>query len=257
MGHHNRGRIFNIVASAAAGTCECWTHAADFEVTATFPHDPTAYTQGFLTIGEKVFESTGEYGRSDVRRVDLQTGAVLARRALPASHFGEGLALFAGRLYQLTWKEGIVYVYEPDSLAHVDSIYVPGERWGLAAVGQHLFLSDGSDSLRVVNAETFATEHIVHVRYQGSPLRQLNELEYFRGAILANIYRTNWVAVIDPKTGDVTRMLDFTDLYPIRTPGAGVMNGIAVAPGGKELLLTGKFWPSVFRVRVHESVDLL
>jgi glutamine cyclotransferase len=249
--------MISIAALALLAACERQAGGTDFEVTATFPHDATAYTQGFLTSGDDVFESTGQYGRSDVRRVDLRTGTVLARRALPASHFGEGLALFAGQLYQLTWKEAVVYVYDPASLDLRDSLPLLGEGWGLTADDQHLFLSDGSDSLRVVDAKSFSSVRVLHVRYRGAPLRMLNELEYYRGAILANVYETNWVAVIDPETGEVTRMLDFADLYPRRPPGAEVMNGIAVAPDRDELLLTGKFWPIVFQVRLNAPSDSL
>jgi glutaminyl-peptide cyclotransferase len=224
-----------------------------YEVTARFPHDSSAYTQGLLYADGVLFESTGLNGRSDVRRVDLQSGRVLASRPLAADRFGEGLALLNGRLYQLTWKAGVAYTYDAATLAPRDSFNYPGEGWGLATDGTSLIMSDGSDSLRVVSPETFKVQRVVHVHYNGAPLYQLNELEYANGELLANVYQSNWVLRIDPVTGDVRETIDFADLYPDRPASAEVMNGIALAPDGKQLLLTGKFWPVMFEVRLRPS----
>jgi glutaminyl-peptide cyclotransferase len=224
---------------------------APFEVTARFPHDPAAYTQGLVWSDSVLFESTGQYGRSDVRRVDPRSGRVLASRALPPDRFGEGLALLGGRLYQLTWESGIAYTYDAATLAPGDSFPYPGEGWGLATDGTSLIMSDGSDSLRVLSPQTFQVQRVVHVRYQGAPLRQLNELEYVGGDLLANVYQSNWVLRIDPVSGEVREVLDFADLYPDRPASAEVMNGIAVSPDGRRLLLTGKLWPVLFEVRLR------
>lgn len=243
-----------LAAAAMAGVAACGRsdrstrHA--FESIARLPHDSTAYTQGLLWADSVLFESTGLYGHSDVRRVELRSGRVLARRALPPDRFGEGLALLHGRLYQLTWESGVAYTYDPTTLAPADSFKYAGEGWGLATDGTSLIMSDGSDSLRVLDPRTFAIQRVVHVRYNGSPLRQLNELEYVGGDLLANVYQTNWILRIDPRTGDVRELLDFADLYPSRSPTAEVMNGIAIAPDGRDLLLTGKMWPALFEVRM-------
>jgi glutamine cyclotransferase len=222
-------------------------------VTATFPHDPTAYTQGLFWADSVLFESTGLYGHSDVRRVDLRSGRVLASRPLPADRFGEGLALLRGRLFQLTWESGVAYTYDAATLAPGDSFHYEGQGWGLTTDGKSLIMSDGSDSLRVVSPETFKVERVVHVKYRGAPLKQLNELEYDRGDVLANVYQTNWVLRIDPTTGNVRELLDFADLYRDRSPKAEVMNGIALAPDGTQLLLTGKLWPTLFQVRLDSA----
>jgi glutaminyl-peptide cyclotransferase len=242
------------VVAVACGRADRGHHDA-FDVTATFPHDPTAYTQGLLWADSVLYESTGLYGHSDVRRVELRTGRVLASRPLAANRFGEGLALLHGRLYQLTWESGVAYTYDAATLAPGDSFQYAGQGWGLTTDGTSLFMSDGSDSLRVLAPNTFHVERVVHVRYNGAPLKDLNELEYFDGDILANVYQTNWVLRIDPATGNVRELLDFADLYPDRAPTAEVMNGIAIAPDGKQLLLTGKFWPTLFQVqlRAHAS----
>jgi glutamine cyclotransferase len=228
----------------------CERAATQFEITDRLPHDPTAYTQGLLWADSVLFESTGQYGRSDVRRVDLASGRVLASRTLPADRFGEGLALIKGRLYQLTWQSGVAYTYDAATLAPLDSFRYAGEGWGLATDGTLLIMSDGSDSLRMVSPLTFQVERVVHVHYQGAPLYKLNELEYANGDILANVYESNWVLRIDPATGDVREVLDFSDLYPDRSASAEVMNGIALSPDRKRLLLTGKFWPVLFQVRL-------
>jgi glutaminyl-peptide cyclotransferase len=236
----------SLVASACGGA-----DAGPYDVTARFPHDSTAYTQGLLWADSVLFESTGLYGHSDVRRVDLRSGRVLASRALAANRFGEGLALLKGTLYQLTWKEQIAYTYDAATLAPRDSFHYAGEGWGLATDGTSLIMSDGSDSLRVLSPATFAVQRVVKVRYRGAALYQLNELEYVGGEVIANIYQTNMLAWIDPNTGIVRQVIDFADLYRDRSFTAEVMNGVALAPDGKQLLLTGKFWPVMFQVRMH------
>jgi glutamine cyclotransferase len=171
---------------------------------------------------------------------------------LPDNRFGEGLALLGGKLYQLTWQSGVAYVYDKATLAKLDSVRYPGEGWGLATDGRSLIMSDGSDSLRIMSPD-FLVERVVHVRYQGSPLYKLNELEYFDGDILANVYETDWVARIELQTGNVKEVLDFAELYPDRPSTAEVMNGIAISPTRGELLLTGKHWPVLFQVRLSPT----
>jgi glutamine cyclotransferase len=248
-----RSRLLSLTAAwlgLVAAACGDGNASTVYEVTARFPHDSAAYTQGLLWADSGLFESTGLYGRSSVRRVDLRTGRVLASRSLPASEFGEGLALLKGRLYQLTWKNGVAHTYDASTLAPRDSFRYPGEGWGLTTDGTSLIMSDGSDSLRFLSPATFQVQRIVHVLRAGAPLTQLNELEYVKGEVLANVYQTNWVAQIDPGTGAVRQMIDFSDLYPKRPTSAEVMNGIAIAPDGQQLLLTGKQWPVMFQVRL-------
>jgi glutamine cyclotransferase len=237
-----------VVLAACSGE-----RSAAYEVTDHFPHDSAAYTQGLVWADSVLFESTGQYGHSDVRRVDLHSGRVLASRPLPADRFGEGLGLLKGRLYQLTWKEGVAYSYDAATLTPRDSFHYAGEGWGLATDGTSLIMSDGSDSLRFLSPATFQVERVVHVRYKDAPVLQVNELEYANGEILANVYQTNWVLRIDPATGLVREVIDFADLYAERPASADVMNGIALSPDGKQLLLTGKFWPTVFQVRLRPA----
>ena len=242
--------LTSLVFSACGGERD---RAESYDVTDHFPHDPAAYTQGLVWGDSVLYESTGQYGHSDVRRVDLHSGKVLASRPLPADRFGEGLALLKGRLYQLTWKEGVAYTYDAATLTPRDSFHYAGEGWGLTTDGTSLIMSDGSDSLRVLSPATFQLQGVVHVRYEKGPVFQLNELEYVNGELLANVYQSNWVLRIDPATGLVREVIDFADLYPDRPASADVMNGIALAPDGKQLLLTGKFWPTLFQIRLRTA----
>ncbi len=246
------GLLTTLAATLATAGCDTFRKepSASFDVTEKLPHDSTAYTQGLLWADGVLFESTGQYQRSEIRRVDLRSGRVLASRALPADRFGEGLALLKGRLYQLTWKSGVAYTYDANTLAPLDSFQYPGEGWGLTTDGTSLIMSDGSDSLRILSP-TFRVEKVIHVRYRGAPLYKLNELEYVNGDILANVYETNWLVRIDPTAGNVREVLDFADLYVDRQASAEVMNGVALAPDGQQLLLTGKHWPVVFQVRLR------
>lgn len=239
--------MFALIACGSADR-----HRSDaYTVTARFPHDTAAYTQGLVWADGALFESTGRYGHSELRRVDVRSGRVLASRKLPNDRFGEGLALLGGRLYQLTWKAGIAYTYDAATLAPRDSFSYPGEGWGLATDGTSLVMSDGSDSLRFLSPANFQVQRVVRVRYKGSPLYQLNELEYVNGELLANVYQSDWILRIDPATGVVRQLLDFADLYPDRPAAAEVMNGIALAPDSADILLTGKLWPVMFEVRLR------
>ena len=224
-----------------------------YEIVARYPHDTTAYTQGLVWDGSVLLESTGRYGRSDLRRVDLRTGRVRRSVRLGDNRFGEGLALLKGQLFQLTWESRVAYVYNASTFAPVDSFTYGGEGWGLTTDGRLLIMSDGSDSLRFLSPTTRAVQRVVHVTHDGSPLKKLNELEYVNGELLANIYESDWIARIDPATGAVRELLDFAELYPRsqRAPGADVMNGIAQGPQPGTLLLTGKLWPTVYEVRLR------
>jgi glutamine cyclotransferase len=222
-------------------------------VSAEMPHDPDAFTQGLLWHQGMLFEGTGLYGRSELRHVEPHTGRVVAAVTLPDSRFGEGIAVVQDRIYQLTWQSGIAYVYDID-LRLLDSVAYPGEGWGLTANGVSLILADGSDTLRIVSPGTFALERVVHVRRQGQPVAGLNELEFVDGEVLANLFGSDTIARIDLATGEVLQMIDASHLYPLpgRARGTRVLNGIAVKPGGA-LLLTGKYWPSMFEVRLRRT----
>ncbi len=242
------------VALAVTGlTCQGGAAEQDYTVVARFPHDTTAYTQGLVYAGGQLYESTGRLGRSQLRRVELVTGRVLAATELAEDRFGEGLTLLDGRLYQLTWKSGVGYVYRVDNLALVDSFNFTGEGWGLTTDGNNLIMSDGSATLRFLDAQSFAPVREVVVRDDGLPLTQINELEYVQGRLYANVYQSDRIVQIDPSNGVVLRWFDLARLLPDeeRSTTTDVLNGIAFYEESGNLLVTGKLWPALFELRLR------
>ncbi len=221
------------------------------EILAERPHDPGAFTQGLLWHDGALYESTGQYGESTVRRVNLETGAVEAQRALPEEHFGEGLARVGERLIQLTWNAGIAYVYDIDDFTLLDSLRYEGKGWGLCFDGEALFMSDGTPRLTRRDPDSFATLETLEVTLEGRPVADVNELECAEGWLYANIWRTDWIVRIDPASGEVVALIDAGPLrarLPATSDPDAVLNGIAYLPESATFLLTGKNWPSAFEV---------
>jgi glutaminyl-peptide cyclotransferase len=242
------------VATAQAGPRQPERLAV--EVVRAFPHDREAYTQGLVLEGGRLYESTGLYGRSDLREVALRSGAVLRRRALPRQQFGEGLALVEGRLVQLTWQEGRAHVLDAKTFGLRRTYRYEGEGWGLCYDGDRLIQSDGSARLIFRHPATFARVGGVTVRVAAGtalpagPVRWLNELECVGGSVYANVYQSELIVEIDAATGRVVAVVDASSLRPrLRDERAEVLNGIAYDPRRKTFLLTGKLWPRLFEVR--------
>jgi len=225
-----------------------------YQIVRVLPHDPKAYTQGLLISGDTLFESTGLYGHSSLRRLELKSARQLARVSLPARLFGEGIALAQGRLLQLSWREGEVRIYHPDSLQLQQTKHIEGEGWGLTFDGQRLIQSDGSAMLIFRDPEDLRELERLQVRTGEQALSGLNELQYANGRILANIYPADCVAVIDPGDGQVVGWLDMKTLASeLRrdSPSAEVTNGIAYDPVADTYYLTGKRWPTLFELRIN------
>jgi glutamine cyclotransferase len=225
-----------------------------FTVVRSFPHDPAAFTQGLLYSNGELFESTGLYGESSVRRVELATGRILQRRAVEGRYFAEGLALAGDALIQLTWQHNIGFVYDRATLERRRTFAYEGEGWGLAYDPRGgLVLSDGSERLRFLDPTTFAATRTIRVTDAGRPVTQLNELEWIDGEIWANVWQSDRVARIDASSGVVTHWVDLTSLWPRaqRTRSADVLNGIAYDPSAKRIFVTGKKWPRVYEIRVR------
>ena len=240
-----------LLAVACAG-CQARTGRHQYTIVDRTPHDSTAYTQGLLLHDGQLYESTGIYGQSQVRRLDVATGGVVSAVRLPSDRFGEGLARVGDRLYQLTWHHGVGYVYDVTTLALVDSFTYQGEGWGLTSDDTSLVMSNGSATLRFLDPTTFAVTREVEVRDGASPLSSLNELEYVNGELLANVFGSAWIVRINPASGQVLEWLDFADLVPDRLRGSqqDVLNGIAFDAVSGDVLLTGKRWPVLYRVRL-------
>ncbi len=219
-------------------------------VLATHPHEAASYTQGLVWHAGKLYESVGQYGRSDLREVDPATGAVLRRLALPGNVFAEGLALVGNRLVQLTWREGVAFSWQLESFARLAEFRYAGEGWGLCYDGRHLIRSDGTDVLTFHDPTTFAETGRLPVLRSGQPVFALNELECVGTDIYANVYQTDEIVRIAAATGEVTASIDASGLvtFEERRAGAEVLNGIAWNPETKRFLITGKLWPKLFEV---------
>jgi len=223
-----------------------------YEVLATYPHDPTCYTQG-LVITEGIFyESCGLYGQSSLRKVDSVSGAVQAETKLDATFFAEGLVLLNGKLYQLTWQENTGFVYDASTLALLRTFNYQTQGWGLTTDGSALILSDGTNTLYWMDPGTMQVMRQVNVSYQGQPMEYLNELEYINGMIFANIYLTDTIVAVNPEDGNVISLIDLTGLRPEqnRTVQGEVLNGIAYDQLNDKLYLTGKNWPNLYEIRL-------
>ena len=219
------------------------------KVLAVYPHDPGAFTQGLVWDGGVFYESTGLYGKSSLRRVEPMSGQVMARRAVDPNLFSEGLALVGDRLLQLTWKAGIVLVYDLASLELVDEYGFNGQGWGLAYDGARLVMSDGSHRLTFRDPTDFRWLSTLEVTLAGQQVRDLNELEFAESSLYANVWGQERILRIDPDSGAVDGVVDASGLLsPQEKARVDVLNGIAYDPVSKTFWLTGKFWPKMFQV---------
>ena len=224
------------------------------EVLNTYPHDPQAFTQGLVFDSGTLYESTGapepQVNASSLRRVDLATGNVLQKAGQPAPIFSEGLAVVGPNLIQLTWRNGIVYQYDKKTFTRTKEWGYSGEGWGVCYDGRELVTSDGSDRLTYRDPGSMKIQRVVHVTLSGKVLDQLNELECVDGSVWANVWQTDRIVRVDSKSGRVTATVDAPNLLtPAERSRADVLNGIAWDPATKTFLITGKWWPKLFRVK--------
>jgi len=223
-----------------------------YRVVNSYPHDRYAFTQGLVFEDGFLYEGTGRYGNSSLRKVDLETGQVLALRELGADYFGEGITVFGDVIDQLTWKSNTGFVYDRDSFDLLRTFAYPGRGWGLTHDGECLIMSDGTSTVRFLDPDTYEETGRIEVTDEDVPVTNLNELEYVNGEIFANVWFTDFIARIDPDTGRVVGWIDLTGLLgdEYRTPGADVLNGIAYDAGGDRLFVTGKLWPRLFEIEL-------
>lgn len=223
-----------------------------FKIVHTYPHDPQAFTQGLVFADGRMYESTGEYGRSSLRQVDLETGEVLRILHLHERYFGEGIALFEGKIVQLTWLSNLGFVYDRDSFKLLREFPYSTEGWGITSDGKRLIMSDGTSALYFWDPQKLQETGRVEVTDQGVPVQQLNELEFVKGKICANVWQTNSIAQIDPETGKVAAWIDLDELwaYMDLSRPIDVLNGIAYDPQKDRLFVTGKLWPKLFEIKL-------
>jgi glutamine cyclotransferase len=221
------------------------------KVVAEYPHDEAAFTQGLLYHEGALFESTGQYGKSTLRRVRLETGEVLQQREIAPQYFAEGLALHDRRLIQLTWKEGTAFVYDVETMNLLGTLSYSGEGWGLASNGTELFFTDGTDRIRVMDGNLRVLRRI-NVRDGNGPVQRLNEVEWYQGTLLINVWGTDLLVQVDPSTGHVLAWVDCSGLLPAgeRTTRTDVLNGIAYDAERDRLFVTGKYWPKLYQIEL-------
>jgi glutamine cyclotransferase len=241
--------------SADAAQTTGSTATSGYEIVAIHPHDTNAYTQGLFWHDGYLYEGTGRYGTSWLRKVDPDSGEVLQQASLPAEYFGEGIALLGARIFQLTWLSKRGFVYDAASLERIGEFAYDTEGWGLTTDGEQLIISDGSENLFFFDPPTQEVTRTVRVHENGQPVRELNELEYVGGLVYANVWHSDFVLKIDPDSGAVVGRVDLSGLLAGERPrdAEAVLNGIAYNPDDGHLFVTGKLWPYVFEIRLTPS----
>lgn len=222
-----------------------------YEIVETYYHDRNAFSQGLYYEDGLIFEGTGRYGESDLRKYRPGDKEILARHELPEEFFGEGITLLNDKIYQGTWQEGTVFIYDRD-IQLLDKLAFPYDVWGLTDNDKDLILSDGTSIIRFLDPENFELLKQIEVNFQGNPVENINELEYINGKIYANIWYENYIVIIDPASGEVTGLIDLTGIinpddyhYELN-----VLNGIAYDQENDRLFVTGKYWPLIFEVNL-------
>ena len=222
-----------------------------YSVVRTFPHDSSAFTQGLEYVDGFLYEGTGLNGQSSIRKVKLETGEVIQRRGLASQYFGEGVTIWRSELFQLTWQSGVALTYDRQTFAPRQTFTYVGEGWGLTHDASGLIMSDGTDALRFLDPATFRERRRLRVTAVGQAVARLNELEYVNGEVFANVWQTDYVARIDPASGQVRGWIDLRGLLSARERATtDVLNGIAYDAARDRLFVTGKLWPKVFEIRL-------
>ena len=223
-----------------------------YRVINIFPHDRYAFTQGLIFEDGVFIEGTGLRGRSSLRRVSIETGEILDYHELPSHLFGEGVTIYDSKIIQLTWRSNVGFVYDKDSFELLREFSYPTEGWGITCDDKHLIMSDGTANLYFLHPESFEEQKRIKVHDNKGSVERLNELEYVDGEIYANVFQTNHIARIDPKSGKVVGWIDLTGILTEedRREPIDVLNGIAYDPGDNRLFVTGKLWSKLFEIEL-------
>ncbi len=220
-------------------------------VIASYPHDTEAFTQGLTVHDKRMYEGTGRYGASSLRCVDIETGTVERMVSLSNAYFGEGITVFKNRLYQFTWRNNIAFVYDPDTFTVLETLLYDREAWGVTDDGAHLIVSDGTATIRFLDPETLQPVKYITAHAGPRMVDRLNELEYVRGEIWANIWFEDSIVRISPVDGNVLGWIDLSELYPNEERGKeDVLNGIAFDAISDRLFVTGKNWPNLYEIEI-------
>ena len=227
-----------------------------YKIINSYPHDPNAFTQGLEYDDGLLYEGTGGYGQSSLRRVDIQTGRVVDIVHLEDEFFAEGIAIWKDRIIQLTWRSYQGFVWDKENLTQTGSFSYRREGWGITSDASRLIMSDGSDALYFLDPNDYSLQGSIRVTADGEPVKGLNELEYINDMIYANLWPSTWIAIISPDTGEVTGRIDLSGIMDeggIPKRRVDVLNGIAYDPSEDRLFVTGKLWPSLFEIELVED----
>lgn len=243
-----------LLLSMVFGCADAKVKYYGLEVVAEYPHDTDAYTQGLFFCDGQMYESTGQYGKSTFRKVDIETGEAQERIDFDRKYFVEGSCMLDGELFILTWTNHAAFIYDAETLKYKATWKYPREGWGLTTDGKQLIASDGSANLYFMDSG-FNVSRKVQVTFEGRPVSLLNELEWIGGKIWANVYTSDEIVIIDPKDGKVEGVVDCRGLLPrsLRKPSVDVLNGIAYDSVSGKIYLTGKNWPRLYEVRLSEK----
>jgi len=251
----NAKRLISIaLALAVLVSCQGKVKNYRLNVVKEYPHDTSSYTQGLFFHEGTLYESTGQMGESTMRIVDLQSGSPLRKLSFADKYFIEGSVILDDELFILSWLNKEAFIYDASSLEYKQTYSYPREGWGLTTDGRQLIASDGSDRIYFLD-KRFNVQKTLKVTRDGKPLKLLNELEWIDGKIWANIYMTDDIAIINPRTGAVEGMIDCSGLLDrrLRTPRTDVLNGIAFNPEDGKIYLTGKYWPKMFEIELVQT----
>ena len=248
---HKIGNILAVLLVCAS--CQARVREYKVDVVREYPHEVSSYTQGLFFHDGQMYESTGQFGESTFRKVDLETGAPLRRLDFERKYFLEGSVMLDGNLYMLTWTNKVAFVYDAETLEYRQTYSYPREGWGLTTDGKDLIASDGSNRIYFLTPD-FKLQKTLSVTLNGRPLRYLNELEWIGGKIWANVYTTDMIVIINPSTGEVEGRIDCTGLLPrnLRDENTDVLNGIAQNPADGRIYLTGKRWRRLYEIKLVE-----
>jgi glutamine cyclotransferase len=242
-----------LALTAAFGTAQAAVPIYGFIVTNSYPHDPQAFTQGLYFKDGFLYEGTGLTGQSSIRKVQLETGKVLMKKDIAPELFGEGITAVGDELVEITWTSHVGFVYDAKTFKLKRKFSYAGEGWGLASDGEHVYMSDGTAAIRILDPKTLAEVRRIDVTADGKPVAELNELEWVDGQIFANVWGSNVIARIDPKNGNVVGWIDLRGLRERSGAGTGVddvLNGIAYDGKTHRLFVTGKHWPKLFEIEL-------
>lgn len=228
-----------------------------YNIKSTYPHDSSAFTQGLVYANGKLYEGTGLYGMSSIRIVELESGKILQMVNMSSDFFGEGITIQDNRIIQLTWKSKRGFIYNVTSLDKIGSFNITSEGWGLSTNGTHLIYSDGTSTLRFLEPVNFTEVYTIQVTHNKKPVTKINELEYIKGELYANIWQTNNIVRINPATGTVNGWIDLEGIEDQfeKSVDIDVLNGIAYDDDNNRIFVTGKLWPKLFEVEIIQATN--